>query len=509
MFDPLGFLAPLTFTAKGLIQYLWTLKLDWDDEPPEEVRRQWKSELDALSSFQIPLTFPVGDGVRRELHKFCDASERGYGAVTYIRAVTPSEVKVIILCAKAKVAPSRALSLLRLELYAALVLGNLIDYVRQVLLEHLEIDAEYAWSDAKVVLYWTHSSPHKWKTFVRNRVARIQEKVPVTAWGHVASELNPADHCSRGLFPRELVANTTWWEGPEWLLDFEGRAEPVLSGESSPSEEERIVSLAAINLPNPIYALLDRFSSLDKICRIVEYITKIAQNLKGKSVPATLAVDQVEAHRALLIVVRFVQTEVFSEEIDRLRNGKRLPKPFLKLAPFLDLEGIFRVGGRLVHLGLAFEAKHPVLLPNKHRLTDLVVEHVHRARLHPGRRTLQYLLAQRFWILGFHRVIRRVLSRCYKCFRANPHATQPIMATLPAEKVSQVKPFSISGFCGALCDGHATGSGSLLLQGVRLPLHVLRGQGDTPGGGLLTVYGLFPCCVAALRGSTRPLFAPI
>ncbi|XP_071579232.1 uncharacterized protein [Temnothorax nylanderi] len=39
IFDPLGFLAPLTFTAKRLIQHLWTLKLEWDDEPPLDVRR--------------------------------------------------------------------------------------------------------------------------------------------------------------------------------------------------------------------------------------------------------------------------------------------------------------------------------------------------------------------------------------------------------------------------------------------------------------------------------------
>ncbi|XP_077275585.1 uncharacterized protein LOC143904642 [Temnothorax americanus] len=38
IFDPLGFLAPLTFTAKRLIQRLWTLKLEWDDEPPSDVR---------------------------------------------------------------------------------------------------------------------------------------------------------------------------------------------------------------------------------------------------------------------------------------------------------------------------------------------------------------------------------------------------------------------------------------------------------------------------------------
>ena len=102
----------------------------------------------------------------------------------YLRIVTPSETKVVIVCAKSKVAPLRAISLPRLELCAALLLANLMAYVRQVLRGHIEIDEEYAWSDAKLVLGWILSSPHRWKTFVRNRVARIQERTSVAAWGY-------------------------------------------------------------------------------------------------------------------------------------------------------------------------------------------------------------------------------------------------------------------------------------------------------------------------------------
>ncbi|XP_077276985.1 uncharacterized protein LOC143905440 [Temnothorax americanus] len=448
VFDPLGFLTPLTFTAKCLIQRLWTLKLEWDDEPPLEVRRQWEryqSEFDALTALRIPRTFPVGDNIRYELHGFCDASELGYGAVIYLRVVAPSESKRLLLCAKSKVAPLRAVSLPRLELCAALLLADLTAYVRQVLRGHTVIDTERAWSDSTVALCWIRSSPHRWKTFVRNRVARIQERIPIAAWGHVPTDQNPADHCSRGLFPRDLVASSMWWEGPEWLTDFETHVEPVLSEESLPREEERITSLVSLDPPGSLLALLDRFSSLDKICRIVAYVSRFLSRSRARPAPATLAVDQHESHSALLTLIKLVQLDSFEEEIDRLGHRKGLPKPFLKLAPFLDPTGLLRVGGRLIHSGLAYETKHPILLPNKHRLTDLIIEREHRANLHPGRRTLQYLLAQQFWILGVHRAIRRVLSACYKCFRANPRPSQPLMAELPVDRVSQVKPFSVSG----------------------------------------------------------------
>lgn len=103
------------------------------------------------------------------------------------------------------------------------------------------------------------------------------------------------------------------------------------------------------------------------------------------------------------------------------------------------------MGGRIVHSVLPYGSNHPALLPNKHRLTELIVERTHQIHLHPGRRAMQYLLAQHFWILGSQRVIKRVLSQCYRCFRANPRFAQPPMSDLPSERVNQVKHFSITG----------------------------------------------------------------
>lgn len=183
IFDPLGFLSPLTFTVKRLIQHLWTLKLEWDDEPPMDICCRWEryqSELKSLAPLQISRTFDACNVVRREVHGFCDASKLGYGAVIYLRVVTPDNVDIRLLCAKSKVAPLRPITLPRLELCAALLLSNLMVYVRQVL-QRLNFDAEHDWSDSTVALSWIRSSPHRWKTFVRNRVARIQDNVPVFA----------------------------------------------------------------------------------------------------------------------------------------------------------------------------------------------------------------------------------------------------------------------------------------------------------------------------------------
>lgn len=167
--DPLGFLAPLTFTAKLLIQQLWTLGLGWDEPPPTEICHQWtryQQELKELASLRISRALSYTSVLRTELHGFCDASERGYGVVVYLRVVTSDKTFVRMLIGKSKVAPLKSLSLPRLELCAALLLSNLLQYLAQELKDFVVVDASFAWSDSTVTLTCIRSSPHKLETFV-------------------------------------------------------------------------------------------------------------------------------------------------------------------------------------------------------------------------------------------------------------------------------------------------------------------------------------------------------
>ncbi|KAJ8943345.1 hypothetical protein NQ318_000560 [Aromia moschata] len=57
IFDPLGFLAPITFFNKFIIQLLWTLGLDWDQSPPNDVLLLWdryKRELPFIVTCSNP-----------------------------------------------------------------------------------------------------------------------------------------------------------------------------------------------------------------------------------------------------------------------------------------------------------------------------------------------------------------------------------------------------------------------------------------------------------------------
>lgn len=103
VYDPLGFLA----LPETILQ-------SW---------KQWLVELDKLCILQIQrCTKPDHfDPIKAsQLHHFCDASEVGYGTVSYLRYVNDrNEIHVSFIMGKARVAPLKEITISRLELQAA------------------------------------------------------------------------------------------------------------------------------------------------------------------------------------------------------------------------------------------------------------------------------------------------------------------------------------------------------------------------------------------------------
>ncbi|GIX84009.1 reverse transcriptase [Caerostris darwini] len=62
--------------------------------------------------------------------------------------------------------------------------------------------------------------------------------------------------------------------------------------------------------------------------------------------------------------------------------------------------GILRVGGRLRHAYIAYGHKHPLLLPKRHILTDLIVRYYHEILLHAGPQLVQSSIQEQYWIIG-------------------------------------------------------------------------------------------------------------
>ncbi|OXA42254.1 uncharacterized protein LOC110859464 [Folsomia candida] len=189
---------------------------------------------------------------------FSDASERAYSAVVYFCAYQEDKISTSLITSKTRVAPVKTVSLPRLELCGALLLSELMSSVQSAL--RIPLHSVTAWTDSSVTLSWIKSHPSRWKTFVANRLTKIQALVPPERWGHVRSEDNPADCASRGISSSKLINHSLWWKGPHWLK----HGIPIPHGVIGPHDdqcknEERNQTICHAEISSPNQVLLNKY----------------------------------------------------------------------------------------------------------------------------------------------------------------------------------------------------------------------------------------------------------
>ena len=461
LYDPMGWIAPVVIRAKILLQNLWELKLDWDQDLEavdalEEGRKQLQSHLcrewlsfqqqiQLLGQVQVPrFVLSSASPIKLELHVFSDASEKAYGAAVFIRSVCSSSIQVHLMAAKTKVAPLKTQSLPRLELCGAVLGVKLLKIVKDSLPSFSP--QLFGWTDSTIVLAWLSSPPGRWSTFVANRVSKVQSFLPRDRWHHVRSEENPADCCSRGILPEELLHHHLWWNGPAWLQDQDFHVNNVSTVTTTLEERKSIAVHTAIIATTTLWEISERYSSWSRLVRITAYLKRFIHNCFNKERrrvgPLTIEELQTSEH----IWLKQHQQQFFMDDLTELSKKKedqRLPRSssLVRLAPFVDAHGLLRVGGRLQAAQIPSDKKFPIILNSKGKIIDLLVRSEHLRLLHAGPQLLLASLASRFWILGGRNKVRYVCSKCVTCTRHKGEVMAQQMGNLPSPRVNPGRAF--------------------------------------------------------------------
>ncbi|KAG7300389.1 hypothetical protein JYU34_015993 [Plutella xylostella] len=448
LYDPLGWLSPITIKSKILFQKLWKLQLGWDSELPDETQREWstlRTELANMHQFAIKRWLGYTENSEMELFAFCDSSEKAYACVVYsVTRDKPGEPQLNIVAAKTKVTPcKKPQTLPRLELCSAHLLAKLINKIEQSLKQQVKVTA---WTDSMVVLGWLNGDVHRWNSYVSNRVQQILTVVSAEKWKHIKSEYNPADCASRGLLPSQLKGFTLWWKGPQCIFNTE--TTPNKQPETYKTNIEARVNIVAVQKQdiNIITKLLNDSGTLTKAVRtlaqVLRFIT-IARGQQPRGKPLTL--EQIRAARATIL--KQTQHEHYSQEINDLKNKNRVSQKsaLLKLSPYLDKDQILRVGGRLNNSYLSEEAKHPAIIPPTSRLTSLLIDEAHITTLHGGARLTLTTLRQKYWIIGGVNKVKQNLQKCVKCIRYKNRTQAQLMGDLPRARTTPSPPFYHTG----------------------------------------------------------------
>ena len=475
IYDPLGLVGPLILPGREINQELCRLKYDWNDRLPDELAvkwRDWKKGLASLTSYSIPRSFTprdFGEVERAELHHFADASEgHGYGTVTYLRFVNKEGgIHNSFVMGKSRVRPLRSgISVPKMELTAATLLIKMDKLITKELEGRIKIHSVTFWTDSMIVLRYIFSETRRFVTFVANRIAVIREGSKPSQWRHVRSEANPADLATRGIKASETEKLEVWKHGPDflWKGSEEWPQQPAdlhqeLSDQDEGVKKEKITINACTEKEDFRDTLFERYSMWEKLRRVVAWVTRAAHillQLRTKSVASTVSPAKSEEKIPHLLlsdveeserrIVKNVQNQTFPEELSSPNLSK---SPLAKLKPFVD-DGVLRVGGRLDRADLSYDAKHPMILPGRHRVTEMIILHYHFANGHVGPYQLLAETRQHFWIVNGVSSIRRVLRRCHECKRQNAMVGEQITAPLPAVRVSSdshqlIYPFAAVG----------------------------------------------------------------
>ncbi|XP_025264962.1 uncharacterized protein LOC112638118 [Camponotus floridanus] len=109
LFDPLGLLGPAVVLSKLLLQDLWQLSIHWDESVPPDISTRWnklKSQFEDFNRLKIPRIKFNSESQSTQIHGFCDASQRAYGACVYMRTqIGPEEFGCKLLASKSRLAP--------------------------------------------------------------------------------------------------------------------------------------------------------------------------------------------------------------------------------------------------------------------------------------------------------------------------------------------------------------------------------------------------------------------
>ena len=232
IYDCSGLIAPFILKAKLMLQETWIEQLDWEDNLTPSLMTEFRKfckNLPLLNEITINRAIVPPEGKVTEICTFCDGSGKAFSAVVYVVSKDKSGKKFSnLVFSKSKVRPlnkqfsakEQELSIVRLELLAALIGARCGTYIREAFDKDADIKMRF-FSDSQVVLYQMQNDPGGYKVWPGNRLVDIRKLTDVTKeWFYISSEENyAADTASRSAFIDEFIKDERWLHGPPILTE--------------------------------------------------------------------------------------------------------------------------------------------------------------------------------------------------------------------------------------------------------------------------------------------------
>ena len=176
-----------------------------------------------------------------------------------------------------------------------------------------------------------------------------------------------------------------------------------------------------------------------------------------------IPVNVQELQNAESAIIKIVQRAAFLEVVSSMKKlnvqeqksgektvtheNKAMKKAssLYQLDPFLDANGILRVDGRIRRFSLSYDAKHPIILPRKGHVTELIICHHHQIVEHQGRGiTHNEVRSAGYWVIGGSSAVSNHIAQCVKCRKLRGTPQDQKMADLPEDRLEPAPPLTFS-----------------------------------------------------------------
>jgi hypothetical protein len=205
-------------------------------------------------------------------------------------------------------------------------------------------------------------------------------------------------------------------------------------------------------------AIIDcnRYSSKTKLLRVTALVLKFVKHLKREErarMKEPVEINAKELLDAEMLWLKSIQSTAFETEFKLLKSKKEKIQLINPLNFFLDERELIGCQGRLDNSDLPTEVKTPILLPCRHRYTELGIQEAHKNVHHNGIRETLNRIREKYCVLRGRESVKRMVKRCVvsKKMEGKSFSTSPVPA-LPQSRVSDDPPFANTGldFAGPL-----------------------------------------------------------
>ena len=439
VYDPLGLASPLTVRAKILMRRFWihNPKLGWDDPIPEEDQQKWTNfsqDLSEMEKIKVNrCTKPKEATGNPILVIFSDGSNDAYGACAYARwRLINGDHETNLILSKNRLAPSKKLSIDRIELYGAVLNKRL----KTIITEQCRYRFEkcYHITDSQIVHSMIQKESYGFNTFAAVRVGEIQEGTNTKDWYWTASEFNIADLLTRGSKPNDIDISSKWQKGPHFLQLHESEW-PITK---TYSEQKIPINTIKLELSSPAIQTnpkdtlasrinIEKYSNYKKLLRVT---ARILAMYKKELKPTLKSATQLLTAGDIDNAERFWILESQSSMEKDILSGK-----FKRLCPRKRDDGIYVVGGRARGwVEMSYNKSEIILLPYEHRFSRLYAEHIH-CRGHLGVLSTASKIRTKFWIVKLLKLVKSIRTNCVICKKLDKKLHEQVMGKLPIERL--------------------------------------------------------------------------